>query len=102
MIKIDKFGKRKRYNFIFFVFFNILTENTGFTLLGLAWGGESPNQPKICPPRPSRLPLHQIFIPSLPKANSPIQFVLISYSFDTQVMLILILIDVQYSQNVVF
>ena len=29
-------------------------------------------------------------------------FVLISYSFHTQVMLILILIDVQYSQNVVF
>ena len=29
-------------------------------------------------------------------------FVLISYSCDTQVMLILILIDVQYSQNAVF
>ena len=29
-------------------------------------------------------------------------FVLISYSFDTQVMLSLILIDVQYSQNIVF
>ena len=29
-------------------------------------------------------------------------FVLISYSFDTQVMLILIRIDVQYSQNAVF
>ena len=57
--------------------------------------------PPPLPSRLSRLPLHQIFIPSLPKANSP-QFVLISYSFDTQVMLILILIDVQYSQNVVF
>ena len=29
-------------------------------------------------------------------------FVLISYSFETQIMLILILIDVQYSQNAVF
>ena len=29
-------------------------------------------------------------------------FVLISYSFETQIMLVLILIDVQYSQNAVF
>ena len=33
--------------------------------------------------------------------NAPVLF-LISYSFDTQVMVILILIDVQYSQNAVF
>ena len=61
---------------------------------------------------------HQIFIPSLAKVNSTQEknknvifscshssctiFVLISYSFETQIMLILILIDVQYSQNAVF
>ena len=33
--------------------------------------------------------------------NAPVLF-LISYSFDTQVMVILTLIDVQYSQNAVF
>ena len=65
-----------------------------------------------------RLPPHQSFIPCPPKVNSTQQknkndifscshcsstnFVLISCSFETQVMLILISIDVQYSQNAVF
>ena len=64
------------------------------------------------------LPPHKIFVPSPPKVNSTQQknrniifncshssctiFVLISYSFETQIMLILILIDVQYSQNAVY
>ena len=64
-------------------------------------------------------PPHQIFISSHQKSSQPNKkiktsflavashccctiFVLISYSFETQIMLILILIDVQYSQNAVF
>ena len=88
---------------------------------------ESPHQPKICsfPPQleksppPRRLPLQQIFIPS-PPLNNNFEvitnkngtfscshcfcsfFVLISYSLDTQVMLILILIDVRHWQKAVF
>ena len=67
----------------------------------------------------SSLPLpHEIFIPSPPKVSSTQQkngniifscshcsctiFVLISYYFEIQIMLILILMDVQYSQNTVF
>ena len=57
---------------------------------------------------------HQIFIPSHRKSIQPNKiffscvhcsctiFVLISYSFKGQSMLILILIDAQYSQNAVF
>ena len=82
-------------------------------------GEPPPYQPKIC-----SCSHHQFFIlfppkvnlptpPSLKKIYNPIKtsflavvtpctiFVLISYSFDTQVMLILFLIDVQYSQNAV-
>ena len=63
-------------------------------------------------------PSHQIFIPSHQKSIQPNKknknvifscnhcsctiFVLISYSFETKIMLILILIDIQYSQNAVF
>ena len=61
-------------------------------------------------------PPHQIFIPSLQKSIQPNKKIktsflavviasvpfLISYSFETQIMLILILIDAQYSQNAVF
>ena len=84
----------------------------------------------VPPPGEIYIPPHQIFIPSPPKVNSFLSlphlikmfklqpnknvifsyshcssctiFVLISYSFDTQAMLLLILIDVQYSQNAVF
>ena len=54
---------------------------------------------------------HQIFIPPTKSQTSflagviaPVYtiFVLISYSFETQIMLILILIDVQYQQNAIF
>ena len=74
---------------------------------------------------PGRLPPNQIFILSPPKINYPVLnknfqviakksiifscshcsctiFVLIRYYFDTQVILILILMDVEYSQNAVF
>ena len=76
--------------------------------------GESSHQPKICPFTLS--PPNFYSLP--PKVNSTEQrnknvifscshcpctiFVLISYFFETQIMLILILIDVQYSQNAVF
>ena len=94
------------------------------------WGESHPYQPKIrSSPQLEKLspPPPQIFILSSPKGNFPLSnyikifklqpnenvifscspysctmFVLISYSFDTQVMLILILIDVQHSQNGVF
>ena len=100
---------------------------SGFFLLGD--GGSLPPQAKnslIPPPRkipPTKLlfPAHQKSIPPLNKSFQDITqqkpdkniifscshcsctiFVLISYSFDTQVVLILILIDVQYLRNVVF
>ena len=73
--------------------------------------GDSHHQPEICSVPPPLLP-------SPPKVNSTQQkiinvifscshpsctiFVLISCSFQTQIMLILILIDAQYSQNAVF
>ena len=74
--------------------------------------GESPNQQKIC----LFTPPHQIFILSHQKSIQPNKKIktsflavviasvpfLISYSFETQIMLILILIDVQYPQNAVF
>ena len=50
-------------------------------------------------------PLHQIFIPSPPRVNTSYShcsstiFVLISYSFDKQVMLSLILTGLHYSQK---
>ena len=74
--------------------------------------GKSP--PPLRPPYKFLFPSHQKSVP--PPLNKNFQiitqlscshcsctiFVLISYSFDTQVVLILILIDVQYSQNAVF
>ena len=76
--------------------------------------GESPHQPKICSFSPS--PPNFYSLP--PKFNSTQQqnknviiscshcscsiFILISYSFETHIMLILVLSDVQYSQNTVF
>ena len=84
---------------------------TGFSLLG--WRSPTTNQKFAHSPLP-----HQIFIPFDQKSIQPNKkikasilavviapvpfFVLSSYSFETQVMLILILIDVQYSQNAVF
>ena len=81
---------------------------TGFSLLG--WRSPTTNQKFAHSPLP-----HQIFIPFDQKSIQPNKkikasilavviapvpfFVLSSYSFETQVMLILILIDVQYSQN---
>ena len=75
------------------------------------WGSPPSNQKFAHSPTP-----HQIFIPSHQKSIQPNTkniifscshcsctiFVLISYSFKTQIMLILTLIDVQYSQNAVF
>ena len=98
---------------------------TGFSLLrGDGRGSPPPTKNSLIPSHlensfPSVDSRHQIFIPSPPKVNfSPTKitfkktsscnhrswtiFFLTSYSFDTQVMLILILIDVQYSQNAVF
>ena len=76
--------------------------------------GESPHQPKVWSFTPS--PANVFSLPR--KVNSTESknknvifscshcsctiFVLISYSFETYIMLILILIDVQYSQNAVF
>ena len=62
-----------------------------FSLLG-EWGESAPPSEKflILPPR------------KIPSTKICSIFVLISYFFDTQVMLILILIDVQYSQKAVF
>ena len=48
------------------------------------------------------VPPHQLKICSFLHYSSSSIFVLISYSLDTQVMLILVLIDVQYSQKAVF
>ena len=84
---------------------------TGFSLLG-GWG--SPPPTKNLPIHP---PPHHIFISSHQKSMqtnkkirmefldvviAPVPFFFNSYSFETQIMLILILIDVQYSQNAVF
>ena len=85
---------------------------TGFLLLEW-WGIPPTNQKFAHAPSP-----YQIFIlyhqesiqPNKEKKNVIFScshcpctiFVLISYFFETQIMLILILIDVQYSQNAVF
>ena len=82
----------------------------GFSHWG-KWGESLPHLPKICscPPHLEKFP-HRIHAPP-PSTTSSIFscshwscsiFVLISYSLDTQVMLIFILIDVQYSQKAVF
>ena len=77
---------------------------------------ESPPTNQKCAHSP---PPHQIFVPSHQKSSQPNKkiktsflavasdcsctiFVLISYSFETQIMLVSILIDVQYPQNAVF
>ena len=86
----------------------------GFSLLG-GWA-ESPQQPKICSSLPSSpnfysLPTKSQFNPIKKMKTSflavviaPVAtiFVLSSCSFETGIMLILILIDVQYLQNAVF
>ena len=98
-----------------------LVSSMGQNFLYWGNGGESPLLPTenllISPhlensPPPSRLPPHQMFIPLPPPKVKNIIFscsqcswaifVLISYSLDTQVMLILVLIDVQYSQKIIF
>ena len=81
----------------------------------MGWG-ESPHQPKLClSPPPGKSSPHPVFIPhikilKLSPNNNIIfccshchgtVFILISYSVGTQVMLILILVDVQYSQATV-
>ena len=76
--------------------------------------GESPHQPKFCwltasptnfysiPPKVNSTQYkNKIVIFSCSHSSCTI-FVLISYSFETPIMLILILIDVQYLQNAVF
>ena len=104
--------------------------SAGFSLMWVDGGSPTPTSQKFAhPPKWKNYlpPPPQIFILSSPKGNFPLSnyikifklqpnenvifscshysctiFVLISYSFDTQVMLILILIDVQHSQNGVF
>ena len=85
-----------------------------FSLLG-GWA-ESSQQTKICSSPPSSpnfysLPTKSQFNPIKKMKTSflavviaPVAtiFVLSSYSFETEIMLILILIDVQYLQNAVF
>ena len=82
---------------------------TEFSLLW-GWGSPTTNQKFAHSPPP-----HQILIPSHQKLIHPNKkikmsflavviapvpfFVLISYTFETQIMLILILIDVKYSQS---
>ena len=68
--------------------------------------GEYPHQPKICsspPPQQKSIQPNkkQNIIFSCSHCTCTI-FALISYSFETEIMLILILIDIQYSQNAVF
>ena len=95
------------YNKHIYIYIYIYIYKTGLSLLG--GGGEFPSTSQTFVHYP---------LPSTPKVNSTQQknknviftcshssctiFVLISYSFETQIMLILILINVQYSQNAVF
>ena len=86
-----------------------------FSLIG-EWGESLPHWSKITyrPPTrkstPRRLPLPNFYPPNLRFIPPPTEcshcsctiFILPSYSLYTQVMLILILINVQYLQNVVF
>ena len=102
------------YIFICIICICIIYICTRFSLLG-AWGS-APHQPKICsfPPSPASLyslptksqfnPINKIktsFLAVVIAAVATI-FVLILYSLETEIMLILILIHVQYSQNAVF
>ena len=72
-----------------------------FFLLG-GWG-ESPNWPKICSfPPPGKIRLSRFPLPKLQFLVLYHFFFLTSYSLFTQVLRILIFIDIQYLKNVVF
>ena len=78
---------------------------TGFSLLE-GWGKcPPPAKNLLIPLYKSQFNLTKNFLKSVIFScshSSYTIFVLISYSFETQIMLILILINVQYSQNSVF